>query len=103
QNGELMVYDTKAGGAARKIRISVPDDGVATRPATISVGNQISGVHLSPKGERALFTAHGDVFTTPIEKGVSRNLTRTSNAHDRLAQWSPDGKKILYVSDGSGE
>ena len=31
---------------------------------------------LSPKGERALFVARGDVFTAPIEKGATRNLTR---------------------------
>ena len=57
----------------------------------------------APKGERALFVARGDVFTAPIEKGPTRNLTDTSNAHERSAQWSPDGSKILFISDADGE
>jgi tricorn protease len=58
---------------------------------------------LSPKGERALVVARGDIFTTPIEKGPTRNLTNSSNAHDKFAQWSPDGSTIAFVSDMDGE
>jgi len=39
----------------------------------------------------------------PIEKGPTRNLTNTSNAHDKWARWSPDGKRIAFLSDRSGE
>ncbi|MEO8029180.1 MAG: peptidase S41, partial [Bryobacteraceae bacterium] len=102
-NGELAVYDTKAGGAAKRLKINVPNDGISSRPATVNVGNQVAEMFVSPKGERAGFVAHGDVFTAPIEKGAPRNLTRSSNAHDRLAVWSADGRKVLFVSDLSGE
>jgi tricorn protease len=43
------------------------------------------------------------VFTAPIEKGPTRNLTHSSDAHDREAAWSPDGAKVAYISDSSGE
>ena len=49
------------------------------------------------------FSARGDIFTVPAESGITRNLTRSSGAHDRNATWSPDGKHIAYVSDASGE
>ena len=49
-------------------------------------------VELSPKGERALLAARGDIFTAPIEKGPTRNLTRSSGAHDKWPRWSPDGR-----------
>jgi len=39
----------------------------------------------------------------PIEKGPTRNLTNSSNAHDKWGRWSPDGAKIAYVSDADGE
>src|SRR5690606_21488078 len=58
---------------------------------------------LSPKGERALFAARGDIFTAPIEKGPTRNLTGTSGAHDKWPAWSPDGSTIAFLSDRSGE
>jgi tricorn protease len=101
-NGELRIYDTRDGSTA-EISIFVPDDGVAKRPSRISVAGNIESFGLSPKGERALFTARGDIFTAPIEKGPTRNLTRSSGAHDKWPRWSPDGSKIVYISDATGE
>jgi tricorn protease len=57
---------------------------------------------ISPTGQRAVFEAHGDIFTVPAEKGDARNLTDTSNAAERDPDWSPDGKTIAYFSDASG-
>ena len=85
------------------LAITVPSDGLASRPSRVPADKRIESFGLSPKGERALFVARGDVFTAPIEKGATRNLTRSSNAHDKHATWSPDGKTIAYVSDRTGE
>ncbi|MBP2681708.1 MAG: peptidase, partial [Candidatus Krumholzibacteriota bacterium] len=101
-NGELQIYDT-AAGSEKKISITVPDDGVAMRPSRVSAAGNIEQFGLSPKGERAVFAARGDIFTAPIEKGATRNLTQTSNAHDKWPVWSPDGKKIVFISDRTGE
>ncbi len=100
--GELQVFDISAGGS-HPIPITVPNDGVAMRSSRIPAEKNIEDFALSPKGERALFVARGDVFTAPIEKGPTRNLTNSSNAHDKWARWSPDGKTIAFMSDRSGE
>jgi tricorn protease len=102
QAGELNIYEI-ATGVSKHLSIEVPTDALATRPSQVSASGQIEGTELSPKGERALMVARGDVFTVPIEKGATRNLTNSSNAHDKFAEWSPDGKTIAFVSDMDGE
>jgi tricorn protease len=101
-HGELQVLNTQSGKSA-PISINVPDDGLARRPSRISAANNIESVGLSPKGERALFSARGDIFSAPIEKGPTRNLTHSSGAHDKWPAWSPDGSRIAFISDMSGE
>jgi tricorn protease len=100
--GRLHILDVDTG-ADQAITIKVPDDGLWKRPRRISVADDISDFDLSPKGERAVFVARGEVFTAPIEKGPTRNLTRNSGSDDREAAWSPDGKHIAYISDATGE
>ena len=101
-DGQLHILDINTG-SDKAIVVTVPDDGLWKRPRHISVGDDISDFDVSPEGERAVFVARGDVFTVPIEKGPTRNLTRSSGADDRDAAWSPNGKHIAYISDASGE
>ena len=101
-NGELVVMDAKSRKST-PISINVPDEGNSRRPSRVAAGNLIESGGLSPKGERALFAARGDIFTAPIEKGPTRNLTDSSGAHDKWPTWSPDGSQIAFVSDKSGE
>ncbi|MFN7967154.1 MAG: S41 family peptidase [Acidobacteriota bacterium] len=100
--GELWVYDV-ARGNETKLSITVPDDGLSRRASRIAVGGNIEDFEVSPKGERAVFAARGDIFSAPAEKGTVRNLTHRSGAHDRAPRWSPDGKQIAFISDMSGE
>ena len=100
RDGELRIFDLK-GGTDRGLAITVPTDGGASRPTQVEA--EVEGWSLSPKGERALMVARGEVFTVPIEKGPVRNLTHCSRAHARLARWSPDGRTIAFVWDRSGE
>jgi tricorn protease len=101
-DGELRIYDIQTEKDF-DISIRVPQEGLAMRPTRYSAAGNIEDFELSPSGKRALFVARGDVFTVPSETGPTRNLTNSSNAHDRWARWSPDGRKIAFVSDMSGE
>jgi tricorn protease len=101
-NGELQIFDIKSGKST-PMSIRVPDDGVARRPSRVSAANLIEDADLSPKGERVLFAARGDIFTAPVEKGPVRNLTNSPGAHDKHPSWSPDGSKIAFISDKTGE
>ena len=69
----------------------------------MSAASLIEHASLSPKGERVLFAARGEIFSAPVEKGPTRNLTMTPGAHDKWPRWSPDGSKVAFISDKSGE
>jgi tricorn protease len=101
-NGELQLFEVKAK-KSRPIPITVPDEGLNRRPGRVAASSLIFNYSLSPKGERALFSARGDIFTAPIEKGMARNLTNSSGAHDKWPGWSPDGSRIAFISDRTGE
>lgn len=58
---------------------------------------------LSPTGKRAVFETRGEIFTVPKENGDWRNISRSPGAADRYPVWSPDGAKIAWFSDASGE
>ena len=100
--GSLFVY-RPSSNETRELSIHVPHDGLAARPSRVQAWRHIESFGLSPEGKRALFTARGDIFTVPVENGQTRNLTRTSGAHDRCPVWSADGRWIAFISDESGE
>ncbi len=100
--GALEILDL-ASGTVQPIRIHVPTDQIARRPGRVSAANRVTGYSLSPKAKRAAFSARGDIFSVPVEHGPTRNLTRSSGANDRDPAWSPDGRRIAFVSDRTGE
>ncbi|HJT97023.1 MAG TPA: S41 family peptidase [Rhodanobacteraceae bacterium] len=101
-DGVLHVYDANKS-EDRALDITVPSDLVRTRAEERSVKDRIEDFALSTNGKRAVITARGEVFSAPLKDGVTLDLTHTPGAHEREAQWSPDGKRVAYVSDESGE
>ncbi len=102
QAGYIWRYDLDSGKAA-PVPIDIKEDFVSGRSALVDASKQLESVSLAPDGQRAIVVARGDLFSVPAREGTPRNLTRTSNAHERDAVWSPDGKWIAYDSDATGE
>lgn len=86
-----------------KVNITLTSDNIFSRSTIKNGADYITNASLSPGGERLVITARGEVFNLPADKGVTKNITRSPGAHDRNAQWSPDGKYIAYISDATGE
>jgi len=102
ENGGFLYTFDLASETTAKVPVIVADDKVMSRGGVIKTGGQVSTFEIAPDGKRALFGAHGEIYTVPAEHGNTRNLTRTSGVHERNPKWSPDGKTIAFISDLSG-
>ncbi len=100
--GDIWFYDTR-NGKNEKLNIQAGPDALAARPRLVNVSDHITGIGISPHGQRALVEARGEVFTVPREHGPIRNLTQSSGSREKDPAWSPDGERVAYLSDASGE
>ena len=100
--GELFFYDT-ATGKAHKVEVDVSADLPEVRARISPAGREIENSGISPTGVRALFEAHGDIFTVPAKESDTRDITGTPGVEEREPAWSPDGQSIAYFSDESGQ
>ena len=103
ENGGYIYKMDATAKKPEKVSITLASDNIYARPEIKDGAEYITAASLSPKGERMVVTARGEVFDVPVEQGVTKNLTRTPGAHEREAQWAPDGRSIVYISDQTGE
>lgn len=86
------------------LTIQLDGDLPALQPHIAKIAaDEIQNANISPTGVRAVFEAHGEIFTVPADKGDTRNLTNTTDAAEREPSWSDDGMRLAYFSDAGGE
>lgn len=101
QDGYIQTMDWQSNQLS-KLKISLPSDNRLKRQRRINAAPDLSQVSLTPDGSRFIAVARGDVFISNNTSGNSENLTN-SNAAERSATMSPDGKYMAYFSDESGQ
>jgi len=91
---------------------SVAEIDIATKQIK-RIGPSGGNMQLSPDGKMFVFTrdtkpddddqSNNDIYVMPVTGGEARLLTpNTLNAMDTAPHWSPDSKKIAFISDRNG-
>jgi tricorn protease len=100
---DLRIYNVRSK-EDRALEVDIPDEALQTRAKRISVGSwETAAWGVGPQAKRVAVVAHGDIFTIPAKDGTWRKVLGGSDQRVYDVNWSPDGKKLAYVSDATGE
>ena len=111
-DGRRIVYENEfdlwtidvPGGQPRKLAISVAADAKENDISTVSTSNRADGFAPSPSGDYVAVDFHGEIVVVPTEAGVGERTAVTSSPwRERYQSYSPDGRRLAYVSDESGD
>jgi tricorn protease len=108
-DGDWIVYEcgpdlwlvSTRGGSPRKLAIEVHADDKTNPEKTVTYTKGASEYALSYDERSVAFVVHGQIFVVPVSGGKATRATSNA-ANNHGVSWSPDGRKLLFISDSGG-
>lgn len=91
-----------ATGAAHELRVALRGAPAGPGIEHLALTRQLRELGLSPDGKKVAFVVHGEVFAASAKDGGDAARVTSTPASESQAVWSPDSRRLAYVSDRDG-
>lgn len=95
---DVWVFDPAADKAER-LSVDLGSELTLTRNRYPRAGSNISEIAINPEGDRLAVVARGEIFSVPVEEGVTLPVTRGSGVRERNVIFDPKGEELLYLTE----
>ncbi len=100
---DLYTIDLPAG-KPKKLNLAMSFDPKDADVEVLTAQSRAEGFGIAPSGDYMAVDYHGEIMIVPTEAGVGEKTQVTSSPwRERSEIYSPDGRKLAYVSDEGGE
>jgi tricorn protease len=100
--GDIHLFNPSTGEESALL-IDLPSERSFTRKRYPNAARYLTEYGLAPDGERVVIVSRGEIFTIPIEDGVTLPVSRGSGARESRFTFMDEGKRLVYITDETGE